>query len=93
MFLAPIAYLSNVFRSAKHLFKGDKGTRESFVFFLFLGLPIMVLAQAADLVYFLIHIYSSNHDYLANNHISAISPEAFNTLEAVVQRELRNMNT
>jgi len=47
------------------------------------------MTQAADLFYFFKDIYSSNHDYLHTNYISVISPEAFNTLEAVVLRELQ----
>ena len=60
------------------------------MFFFTLGLPMMYLAQIADLVYFMQHIYAFRTDYLQSKQIDGISIEAFNTLEAVVKREMRH---
>jgi ferredoxin-NADP reductase len=53
---------------------------------------MMILAQVADLVYFFQHIYAFRTDYLKPKQIDGISLEAFNTLEAVVKREMKHLS-
>ena len=46
------------------------------------------VSQVVDIYYFIAHLYSYNQDN-TTDYISVISPEAFNTLEAIVQREVK----
>lgn len=44
-----------------------------------------------DVYYFIRHLYVYNQQKLASERIVPISAEAFNTLEAVVQREVKQL--
>jgi hypothetical protein len=88
---APIAYCRAIYNKGKFALRRQISCL-SFVFFLALGLPMMYLAQVADLVYFFQHIYAFRKDYLQSKRIDGISLEAFNTLEAVVKREMRHLS-
>jgi len=87
--LAPVAYIFGIYYKVK-LAQRSKISCKNFVFFLALGLPMMYLTQIADFFYFLKHIYAFRTDYLQSKKIDGISIEAFNTLEAVVKREMRH---
>lgn len=49
------------------------------------------VSQIVDVYYFIAHLYSFKFEEISNDYVSIISPEAFNTLEAVVQREVKKL--
>ena len=61
----------------------------NFVLFLFIGIPLLLATQVTDIYYFMVHLYHYNQQKLHSERIFAISVEAFNTLEAVIQREVK----
>ena len=61
----------------------------NFVLFLIIGIPLLLASQVTDTYYFMVHLYYYNQQKLHSERIFAISVEAFNTLEAVVQREVK----
>ena len=50
---------------------------------------MLILGLIPDSFYFLYHLYLQRNDELSSEVVNVISPEAFNTLEAVVQREVK----
>ena len=50
---------------------------------------MLILGLIPDSFYFLYHLYLQRNDELSSEIVNVISPEAFNTLEAVVQREVK----
>ena len=50
---------------------------------------MLILGLIPDTFYFLYHLFLQRNDELSSENVSVISPEAFNTLEAVVQREVK----
>ena len=50
---------------------------------------MLLLSLIPDLFYFFKHLYHQKNEELSSEVINVISPEAFNTLEAVVQREVK----
>jgi hypothetical protein len=56
----------------------------NFLFFLFIGIPLLLASQVTDTYYFMVHLYHYNQQKLHSERIFAISVEAFNTLEAVI---------
>jgi hypothetical protein len=87
----PVAYCRAIFQKAKSL-KQFKQNCSNFAYFLLLGLPMMYLTHVADFIYFFKHIYAFRMDYLRSKKIDGISLEAFNTLEAVIKREMKHLS-
>lgn len=52
---------------------------------------MLLLSQFVDVFYFIQHLYAYNQQRLASERITPISAEAFNTLEALVQREVKKL--
>jgi hypothetical protein len=50
---------------------------------------MLVLGLIPDTIYFVYHLFLQRNDELSSEVVNVISPEAFNTLEAVVQREVK----
>ena len=50
---------------------------------------MLIIGLIPDSFYFLYHLFLQRNDELSSENVSVISPEAFNTLEAVVQREVK----
>ena len=50
---------------------------------------MLVLGLIPDSIYFVYHLFLQRNDELSSEVVNVISPEAFNTLEAVVQREVK----
>ena len=50
---------------------------------------MLVLGLIPDTIYFVYHLFLHRNDELSSEVVNVISPEAFNTLEAVVQREVK----
>jgi len=71
LLIAPVAYCITLFRKAKQLHRMSHLL--DFLFFLCLGLPMLLLSQAADLVHFFMHIYTFRKDYLPYKRIDGIS--------------------
>ena len=57
--------------------------------FMVFGLYMLLLGLIPDFFYFVYHLYLQRNDELSSEVVNGISPEAFNTLEAVVQREVK----
>lgn len=52
---------------------------------------MLLLSQIPDIYYFIAHLYFYKQEKLNSERIVPISAEAFNTLEAVVQREVKQL--
>jgi len=52
---------------------------------------MLIVSQFTDFYYFIVHLYSYSPRKLELEKIFAISVEAFNTIEAVVQREVKKL--
>ncbi len=52
---------------------------------------MLIASQVTDIYYFIIHLYQYNQQKLHSERVFAISTEAFNTLEAVVHREIKQL--
>jgi hypothetical protein len=50
---------------------------------------MLILGLIPDSIYFVYHLFLQRNDELSSEVVNVISPEAFNTLEAVVQREVK----
>lgn len=57
--------------------------------FLVFGLYMLILGLIPDTFYFVYHLFLQKNETLSSEIVNVISPEAFNTLEAVVQREVK----
>lgn len=97
LLMMPLAYLKTVYLKAALITSKNRELLQkrhlvgNLVFFIFLGLPMLLLSQITDFYYFLAHLYLYKQERLHSERIVAISPEAFNTLEAVVQREVKQL--
>lgn len=83
------AFCLTVYRKFKLLLRnGDDTQRRSlivnFVTFLIFGAFFMSISLFVDIYYFIAHLYTFNNNAISSGFVSAISAEAFNTLEAVV---------
>lgn len=50
---------------------------------------MLICSQFVDIYYFITHLYYYNANTISSDYMPTLTPEAFNTLEAVVQREIR----
>ena len=93
--LIPFAYFCTCYKKLKLVFthsekENIKGKLYyNFVMFLVFGLYMLLLGLIPDLFYFVYHLYLQRNNELSSEVVNGISPEAFNTLEAVVQREVK----
>jgi len=90
------AFCLTVYRKFKLLLRNDDDTQRrslivNFVTFLIFGAFFMSISLFVDIYYFIAHLYTFNNNAISSGFVSAISAEAFNTLEAVVQREVKRL--
>jgi hypothetical protein len=97
--MLPFAYILTVFKKA-HLIIFSTGEsvpqREllwNFIFFLIMGPFMLVLSQVTDFYYFFKHLFLFKTDKLSTEIVPIISQSAFDTLEAVVLREVRRLTS
>lgn len=94
--LLPIAYIVTTYRKAKLIFVEELAKQRNeiilrFFVFLLTGWLMLGVSQIVDIYYFIVHLYTLNQNEITNDYVNVISPEAFNTLEAIVQREVKLM--
>ena len=93
--LIPFAYLYTCYKKLYLVFTHSEKENIrgklycNFLMFLVFGLCMLILGLIPDSFYFLYHLYLQRNDELSSEVVNVISPEAFNTLEAVVQREVK----
>ncbi len=93
--LIPFAYVYTCYKKLNLVFnhsekddiKGDLYC--NFFVFLVSGLFMLIIGLAPDSFYFFKHLYLQRNEELSSEVVNVISPEAFNTLEAVIQREVK----
>ena len=96
--MLPIAYVVTTYRKASLIFvrELDKTRQElvlNFLLFLTVGWVMLAISQVVDVYYFFLQLYSFHSGEISSDYVSVISPEAFNTLEAVVLREVKTLKT
>jgi len=96
LLMVPVAYIVTVYNKFKIIFDRDMVEQRKqlgirFVSFFFIGLPVLMISQFVDIYFFIIHLYVFNSADIQNEIVPTISPEAFNTLEAVVKREIHRL--
>ena len=64
LFMMPFAYLKTSYEKGKQVFIDDSRDTEeqqnslrNFLFFLLLGIPLLLATQITDIYYFIIHLY------------------------------------
>ena len=87
--MLPFAYILTTYRKFKLIFHHTQITvrkENSLQFLLFMTAgPVMLLcSQFVDIYYFIAHLYFYNASTISSDYMPTLSPEAFNTLEAVV---------
>ena len=92
--MLPVAYIVTTYRKASLIFVRElEKTRQelvlNFLLFLTVGWVMLAISQVVDVYYFFIQLYSFHTGEISSDYVSVISPEAFNTLEAVVLREVK----
>lgn len=96
--LLPVAYAVTTYRKASLIFVRElnKTRRElvlNFLLFLAAGWILLGISQVVDAYYFFLQLYCFRTGEISSDYVSIISPEGFNTLEAVVLREVKTLRT
>jgi hypothetical protein len=100
LLMLPLAYLKSTWTKLRLaiIFKDlDSEERRTFILnflqFLVAGPILLLLSQFVDIYYFMLHLYAFDSNKLGSDFVASLPIEAFNTLEAVVQREIKQLKS